>query len=117
LGASILLSPTRGNCLRWIDWLKDRPPVLENVFWQDMDQIQKEKSMPFITTPERVGIRKGLRMGIEALLKVRFGEEGLKLMPEIQEIHEEQKLRAILKTLEAAASPEEVRRLWVPASS
>ena len=32
-------------------------------------------------------------MGIESLLRVRFGEEGLKLMPEIHEIHEEEKLR------------------------
>jgi hypothetical protein len=70
--------------------------------------------MPFITTPERVGIRKGMRMGIESLLKVRFGEEGLKLMPEIHEVHEQELLEAILKALETAASPEEVRRLWSP---
>jgi hypothetical protein len=70
--------------------------------------------MPFITTPERVGHRKGLRQGIEALLKVRFGEEGLKLMPEIHEIHETEILEAILKTLETATSPDQVRRLWSP---
>ena len=47
-------------------------------------------------------------MGIESLLRVRFGEEGLKLMPEIQEIYEEEQLQAILKALETAASPDEV---------
>ena len=35
-------------------------------------------------------------------------------MPEIHEIHEEEKLQAILKALETAASPDEVRRLWAP---
>ena len=99
---------------RLIDWLMELPLALENVFWQDMDQMQKERSMPFVTTPERVGIRKGLRRGIEVLLKLRFGNEGLKLMPEIQEIHEEEKLDAILKAVGTAVDLEAVRRLWVP---
>jgi hypothetical protein len=45
---------------------------------------------------------------------VRFGDEGLKLMPEIHEIYEEEKLAAILKALETVASPDEVRQLWSP---
>ena len=52
--------------------------------------------------------------GIQTVLRMRFGEEGLKLMPEIREIHEEETLRAILRALETAASPDEVRRLWAP---
>jgi hypothetical protein len=36
--------------------------------------------MPFISTPERVGRREGIGIGIEVLLRVRFGEKGLKLM-------------------------------------
>ena len=52
--------------------------------------------------------------GIESVLRIRFGEEGLKLMPEIREIYEEEKLQAILKALETAASPDEVRQLWAP---
>jgi hypothetical protein len=56
----------------------------------------------------------GLRKGIESLLRVRFGEEGLKLMPEMQQIYEEEQLQAILTALETAASPDEVRHLWAP---
>ena len=70
--------------------------------------------MPFVTSIERSGHRRGLRMGIESLLRVRFGEEGLRLMPEMQEIYEEEKLQAILIALETAASPDEVRQLWAP---
>jgi hypothetical protein len=101
---------------RVIDWLMELPPALKTVFWQDVAKIQEERRMPFITTPEWYGRCKGLREGIESLLRVRFGEAGPKLMPEIQEIHEEEKLRAILKALETAASPEDVRRLWSPAA-
>jgi predicted DNA-binding ribbon-helix-helix protein len=93
------------------------PPSLQDVFWQDIDKIQEERRMPFITTPKRVGHRRGLRQGIESLLRVRFGDEGLKLMPEIQEVYEEEKLEAILKALETTASPDEVRRLWSPGAS
>ena len=67
--------------------------------------------MPFITTPERVGLRRGLREGIQSVLELRFGLEGLKLMPDIENIHSEDQLRAILKTLNSAMNLEEVRRL------
>ena len=99
---------------RLIDWMMELPQPLDNLFWQDVDKIQEERRMPFITSIERSGHRRGLRMGIESVLRVRFGEEGLKLMPEIHEIYEEEKLQAILKALETAATPDEVRRLWAP---
>jgi hypothetical protein len=102
---------------RLVDWLMELPPALEDRFWQDLAKIQEERRMPFVTTPERVGRRAGIRLGIESLLRVRFGEDGLRLMPEIQAIHEEDQLLAILKALETAASPDEVRRLWSPGVS
>jgi hypothetical protein len=39
--------------------------------------------MPFIRTPQRVGRGEGISKGIESVLRVRFGDEGLKFMPEI----------------------------------
>jgi hypothetical protein len=99
---------------RVIDWMMELPPPLDTMFWQELDRIQEERRMPFITSVQRVGRREGLREGIEVVLRLRFREEGLKLMPEIQEIHEEETLRTILKTLEIATSLDEVRRLWAP---
>ncbi len=97
---------------RLIDWLMELPRTLRNVFWQDIEKFQEEKRMPFISTPEHVGEERGLRKGIESILRVRFGPEGLKLMPEINQVYGEEELSAILKALETAASPDEVRRLW-----
>lgn len=72
--------------------------------------------MPFITTPERIGLQQGLSQGlsqgIEAMLKLKFGEPGLQLMSEIREIKENEKLEAILHAIEATASPEDLRRIW-----
>jgi hypothetical protein len=102
---------------RVIDWMMELPPALVNVFWQEMDKIQEERRMPYVTSIERLALRRGMCEGIESLLRVRFGDEGLKLMPEIREIHEEETLRAVLKALETATQLDEVRRLWSPPAS
>ena len=99
---------------RLIDWLMELPPPLARMFSQELDKIQEERSMPYITSTERIWLGQGICRGIEALLEVRFGEEGLKLMPEIREIYEDQKLEAILQALKTATSLDEVRRLWSP---
>jgi len=46
------------------------------------------------------------------MLELRFAEEGLRLMPEIREIHDEERLEAILKAIRTVASPDELRQLW-----
>ena len=102
---------------RLIDWLMELPPTLARVFRQDLDKIQEERRMPYVTSIERLARGEGLCLGIESLLRVRFGDEGLKLMPEIREIYEDEKVEAILKALETATTPEEVRRLWTPVAS
>lgn len=102
---------------RLIDWLMDLPPPLERLFREDLDKIQEEKRMAYVTSIERLARREGQREGIESLLRVRFGEEGLRFMPEIQQIHEEETLRAILKALETATNLDEVRRLWSPGAT
>jgi hypothetical protein len=102
---------------RFIDWMMVLPPPLVNAFWQETDKMQAEGRMPYVTSIERLGHRRGLCEGIESLLRVRFGDEGLKLMPEIREIYEEETLRAVLRALETVSSPDEVRQLWEPPAS
>jgi hypothetical protein len=69
--------------------------------------------MPFITITERMALEEGLLEGIEACLKMKFGDEGLKLMPELRELHDHVLLGKILKAIEPAASPDELRRKWM----
>jgi hypothetical protein len=95
---------------RLIDWLMELPEPLESTFWSEIKNYEEQKNMPFITTPERIGRREGLTKGIEAVLRVRFGQEGLRLMPEIREILNHEKLEAVLEAAETVASPEDLRR-------
>jgi hypothetical protein len=101
---------------RFIDWIMDLPESLGNLFWQEIAQYEEEKHMPFITTPERIGMEKGLEegllAGIEVSLTVKFGEEGERLLPEIRELHDNKVLRAVLRAIAKATSPDEVRRVW-----
>jgi hypothetical protein len=70
--------------------------------------------MPFLTTPERLGIAQGLRRGIKALLKVQFGDDGLQLLPEIEEIHDHLMLEEVIDALETASTLDDVRQVWTP---
>src|SRR5258707_1514673 len=61
---------------------------------------QQEKRMPFMTIFERVAMEKGLLQGIEACLKLKFGAEGLELMPELREIQDHELLGVVLDAIQ-----------------
>jgi hypothetical protein len=101
---------------RFIDWIMELPEGLDRSFGQELISYQQEKRMPFITIVERIGIEKGLHegllKGIETCLEVKFGAEGLELMPELREIPDHKLLDAVRRAIPAAASPEALRRVW-----
>jgi hypothetical protein len=99
---------------RLIDWQMDLPPALEGLFWQEVEQIQEERKMPFVSTPEWVGRKRGLLEGIKSSLDIKFGDAGLALMPEIERIEEPEQLQVVLRAIKGASSVEELRRLWAP---
>jgi hypothetical protein len=97
-----------------LDWLMDLPTALKRIFWREVRQIQEERKMPFISTPEWVGRMDGLLQGIRASLDIKFGEAGLALMPEIERLEEPDQLQVVLRAIKGASSPEELRQLWKP---
>jgi flagellar biosynthesis/type III secretory pathway protein FliH len=56
------------------------------------------------------GIQEGLREAIELGLKLKFGVEGLKLLPEIEKVKEVELLKAIKEAIEVATSIEEIKQ-------
>jgi hypothetical protein len=68
--------------------------------------------MPFLTITDRMYVEKVRLEAIEICLEMKFGDEGLKLMPELRELHDHELLGKILKAIVPAASPEDLRRLW-----
>ncbi len=85
---------------------------LSVVRWlRDAATMEKEQRMPYVTSWERLAEQRGLRKGIAALLKIRFGAEGLQLMPQIELIYYTDQLESILIALETASSLDEVQPL------
>lgn len=105
------------NLFQFIDWLMSLPENLEQEFQQQIQQLEEERRMPYITSVERSGIRQGLLKGIELGLKLKFGSSGLELLPEISQLKDINLLEAILKGLETANTLEEVRRLYQSTTS
>jgi hypothetical protein len=102
--------------IRVIDWIMDLPKPLEGNFCHEIKQYEEEKRMPFMTTPERIGREEGRAEGLQKAIEMarerKFGEAGLRLMPEIRAIADATKLEAVFQAIYTAASPEDLRRVW-----
>lgn len=112
------------NLFRFIDWVMTLPEPLEADFWQVVRQYEEERSMPYISSVERIAIQQGLQQGIqqglqqglvagiELGLELKFGSEGLQLLPEIYKIQDVDQLRAIHEGLKIVKSLDELRRVY-----
>ena len=68
-----------------LDWMMRLPDVLERKLWQDIEQIEGETRMRYVTSVERLAIERGIQQGklegklegeatvLERLLAKRFG--------------------------------------------
>ena len=81
---------------RFIDWLMDLPEAAEQLFWQEITPYQEEKHMPFMTIAGGVGREQDLLKGIELGLKLKFGTEGLALLPKLRALHDHGMQDAVL---------------------
>ena len=83
--------------------------------------------MPYITSVERIGIQKGIEQGIEQSreqmrqvlleslelgLELKFGSEGLAILPEISGLADVEQLRAILFGLKTVNTLKELRQIY-----
>ena len=88
---------------RFIDWVLSLPEGLEELYHEEIVKEEEVKAMPYITTAERIGMKKGLQQGLledarEMVLEAleeRFGEVPLGLVEQVQSISD----RAFLKVL------------------
>lgn len=105
------------NLFHFIDWVMRLPEELENSFWEEVTEYEENKKMPYVTSVEQRGIQKGrqegILKGIEALLEVKFGAEGNKLLPEISQIQDVDVLEAILTGIKTKNTLQEIRAIYL----
>ena len=97
--------------LRFIDWLVVLPRELEKRLQRKIAEHDREKAMPHVLSwvriaseegiekGRKVGREEGLRDAIELSLRVKFGREGLKLLPRLRRIRDIDKLREFQKAV------------------
>jgi hypothetical protein len=104
---------------RIIDWFLELPQVLETELRIQIRDYEKENTVPYLSTFERMGREEGIAIGernelmntLKMLLQWKFFESGQAFWEEIKTIQELDKLRAIQKAILYATSLEDLRRL------
>lgn len=102
------------NLLAFIDWMLTLPLDLELEFKREVEQLEAQVRMQYVTSFERIARMESLLEGIEVGLKLKFGTLGLSLLPEISTLEDVEQLRAVLKGLETASNLDELRSLYQP---
>ncbi len=100
------------NLFGFIDWVMTLPTQLEAEFWQEHRDFEASKSMQYVTSVERFGIRQGLLKGISLALKLKFGESGQNLLPEIESIQDVSVLEAILEGIDTSSNVSQLRQIY-----
>ncbi|GAA6616932.1 hypothetical protein NUACC26_027400 [Scytonema sp. NUACC26] len=100
------------NLLAFIDWMLTLPLDLEREFKRSIEQLEAEQRMQYVTSFERSGIRLGVLEGIGASLEIKFGSEGLSLLPEISQIEDIDQLRKILEGIKTVQTVSELQQIY-----
>ncbi len=90
------------------------PDNLEKEFWQEYTSFEESKRMKYVTSVEKIGIRKGLLQGIDLGLQLKFSTMQAELFEEISQILDVQQLEAILTVLKTVNTVEELRQVYQP---
>jgi hypothetical protein len=108
---------------RLIDWLMDLPREFAKEFQEQIHRFEEERQMPYVTSIERMareegleeGLQRGelraLKRGIEVALELKFGTDGLQLLPLVREVSQVEMLRAVQDSIRTARTLDEVRSL------
>ncbi len=48
-----------------IDWMMSLPKALSEQLWQNLDNLEQEKKMAYVSSVERIGIEKGMQAGMQ----------------------------------------------------
>ena len=82
----------------FVDWVLQLPGPQELAFWQEVQEMEEEKRMRYITSVERIGIQQGMQQGMQQgqadlvlrLLSRRFGAVSSPLATVVRSVHSEQ---------------------------
>jgi hypothetical protein len=105
------------SLFRLIDWFLHMPPAANRQILDELLESDQENTMRHITGFEQLWLEEGMAKGraaveeaIEILLRTKFGPAAEDLLPEIRRLGDIDQLRAALRSIESAATVDDVRR-------
>jgi hypothetical protein len=108
---------------RYLDWFLGLSPELERELWQRLQSHKETSNMAFLSYLDRrerdarnEGQRNGISQGIILGLDLKFGQSGLALMPQIEQITDSVLLQQIFDCIKTAKSVEDIRVLLPPSA-
>ncbi len=102
------------NLFAFIDWMMTLPPNLEAEFNREVQKLEVRQSMKYVTSIERNARKEVLIKGISLGLRLKFGDSGQDLLPEIEVIEDVNILDAILDAIETTPTVNELRQIYQP---
>jgi hypothetical protein len=100
----------------YLDWLLPLEDEYNRRVREEFDRTRKEYQMPFVTYADRYAESRGMVRGIQIALDVKFGSDGLSLMPLIDPIEDLSALNVIANAIKPATSVDDVRKV-IPATT
>lgn len=97
----VLEIPLVQQIMRW-----DMAVLRESPWYQEILQEGQQQGI-------QQGMRQGLLLGIRLGLDLKFGTQGLELMPEIREIENVELLEAIQEAIKTVSTREELRQIYI----
>ncbi len=101
------------NLFHFIDWLMDLPEELADGFWRELSEFEEEKKMPYISSVEKLGYRRGLMEAIEMGLSIKFGEKGTRFLPKIQALKDIDRLEMIKDSIKTKDNLSEIEAVLI----
>jgi hypothetical protein len=102
--------------LRLIDWLVALPADQERIVARELEQSAEEQKMPYVTSWERIGHERGLLQGLvdglAVALELKFGADGVALLPELRQIADPEVLRQVAQRIKTATSVDDLRQVY-----
>lgn len=107
------------NLYEFLDGIMVLPDDLEIQYNEKITELEKEKKMPYITTAERIGIKKGkhegeiktLQSAVLDILDIRFGKVPSPIVSEIEKITDTKRLRTLHRQAVVVADVDAFQKL------
>jgi hypothetical protein len=103
------------DIFEFTDWVITLSDEEENLIWEEIEKLEEVNKMPYVTSIERIGIKRGMKRGSkEAILEVldeRFGGVPSDILDHINNIEDDGELKKILRLAVKCASLDELMQM------